>query len=128
MTIQAQRPALGYSKPSNCSLVIASYPNLNEDILTSGVPWVNALGGGGAPSEKVTNARERSSRAGGRVWEGVSPSQDREIFQFLRSKSSDLVHAVMRFLTLYLIRIWIKMITYIHVAQHIPKQDLNLYN
>ena len=56
MTIQ------GYSKPSNCSLVIASYPNLNEDILTSGVPWVNALGGG-APSGKVTNARERSSRA-----------------------------------------------------------------
>ena len=67
-------------------------------------------GGGGAPSGKVTNARERSSRAGGGSGRGVS--QDREIFQFLRSKSSDLVHAVMRFLTLYLIRIWIKIITY----------------
>ena len=32
---------------------------------SSGVPWVNALGGGGAPSGKVTNARERSDRAGG---------------------------------------------------------------
>ena len=27
---------------------------------------------------------------------GCPPSQDREIFQFLRSKSSDLVHAVMQ--------------------------------
>ena len=33
-------------------------------------------------------------------------------FSILRSKSSDLVHAVMRFLILYLIRIWIKIITY----------------
>ena len=50
-----------------------------------------------------SEATERGEGLGG----GVSPSQDREIFQFLRSKSSDLVHAVMRFLTVYLIRIWI---------------------
>ena len=43
---------------------------------------------------------------------GSEALERREIFKFLRSKSSDLVHAVMRFLTLYLIRIWIKIITY----------------
>ena len=72
----------------------------------SGVPWVNALGGTEWKSDKCEGAKRGS---GGR---GYPPSQDREIFQFLRSKSSDLVHAVMRFLTLYLIRIWIKIITY----------------
>ena len=59
---------------------------------------------GGASSGKVTNARERSDRAGGGSGSFFS--------SILRSKSSDLVHAVMRFLTLYLIRIWIKIITY----------------
>merc|ERR1712074_132731 len=37
-------------------------------------------------------------------------SQRKEIFHVWRSKSSDLVHAVMRFLTLYLTRIWIKIL------------------
>ena len=41
-------------------------PNLLILCDSSGVPWVNALGGGGSgkvtPSEKVTNARERSDR------------------------------------------------------------------
>ena len=37
---------------------------------------------GGAPSGKVTNARERSDRAGESLGGGVPPSQGREIFQF----------------------------------------------
>ena len=54
--------------------------------------------------------RERSDRPGEGLWE--APSHGREIFQFLVSESCNLVHAVMRFLTLYLIRIWIKIIPY----------------
>ena len=69
-------------------------------------------GGGGGTEWKSDKCEGAKLPSGGRVWEGGPPSQDREIFQFLRSKSSDLVHAVMRFLTLYLIRIWIKIITY----------------
>ena len=49
----------------------------------SGVPWVNASGGGGgAPSGKVINARERSDRAGGGSGRGVSPSQVGRFFNF----------------------------------------------
>ena len=49
----------------------------------------------------------------GRVGEGgCPPSHGREIFHFWGSESCNLVHAVMKFLTLYLIRIWIKIITY----------------
>ena len=64
-----------------------------------------------------TNARERSDRGGrGGGGEGVGggspPSHGREIFQFWGSESCNLVHAVMRLLTLYLIRIWIKIIPY----------------
>ena len=55
---------------------------------------------------------EGAKRGGGGGGGGCPPSHGREIFQFLRSESSNLVHAVMRFLTLYLIRIWIKIITY----------------
>ena len=40
-------------------------------------------------------------------WELCPPSHGREIFQFWGSESCNLVHAVMRFFTLYLIRIWI---------------------
>ena len=48
---------------------------------------------------------------GGRVWEGGVP-HGREIFQFWGSESCNLVHAVIRLLTLYLIRFWIKIIPY----------------
>ena len=67
--------------------------------------------------------RERSDRAGEGVEGGCPPSHGREIFHFWGSESCNLVHAVMKLLTLYLIRIWIKIINYI--SQHIPKQDLN---
>ena len=76
------------------------------------------VGGGGVISdfkkntENIlrTNARERSDQARGSEatdrGEGVGPpSHGREIFQFWGSESCNLVHAVMRFLTLYLIRI-----------------------
>ena len=43
---------------------------------------------------------------------GRGMSHGREIFQFWGSESCNLVHAVMRFLTLYLIRIWIKILPY----------------
>ena len=52
------------------------------------------------------NARERSDRAG-----ESPPSHGREIFPFWGSETCNMVHVVMRFLTLDLIRIWIK-ITY----------------
>ena len=48
---------------------------------------------------------------GGTEWKSAK-CEGASDFLFLRSKSSDLVHAVMKFLTLYLIRIWIKIITY----------------
>ena len=62
------------------------------------------------------NARERSDQARGSeatergqgVGGGFPPSHGREIFQFWGSESCILVHAVMRFFTLYLIRIWIQ--------------------
>ena len=61
------------------------------------------------------NARERSDQARGSeatergegVGRGCPPSHGREIFQFWGSESCNLVHVVMRFFTLYLIRIWI---------------------
>ena len=65
-----------------------------------------------------TNTRERSDQARGSEaterGEGVGGGgvYGREIFQFWGSESCNLVHAVMRFLTLYLIRIWIKIIPY----------------
>ena len=61
-------------------------------------------------------ARERRDREGcirGRGPQGrIDRSHGREIFHFWGSESCNLVHAVMKFLTLYLIRIWIKIITY----------------
>ena len=61
---------------------------------------------GGAPSGKSNKCEGAKLPSRGMVsGRGCPSTQDREIFQFLRSKSSDLVHAVMRFLTLYLIRI-----------------------
>ena len=56
----------------------------------------------GSGATKPEGAKRPS---GGRV-------HGREIFHFWGSESSNLVHAVMKFLTLYLIRIWIKIITY----------------
>ena len=46
------------------------------------------------------------------VGRGCPSSHGREIFHFWGSESCNLGHAVMKFLTLYLIRIWIKIITY----------------
>ena len=48
--------------------------------------------------------------SGGRVW--VPPPTVGRFFHFWGSESCNLVHAVMKFVTLYLIRIWIKIITY----------------
>ena len=56
--------------------------------------------------------RERSDRAGGSVWEGCPPPTVGRFFNFGGQNHVNLVHAVMRFLTLYLIRIWIKIIPY----------------
>ena len=58
-----------------------------------------------------TNARERSDQARGseapEPGEGTPPSHGGEIFKFWGSESCNLVHAVMKCFTLYLIRIWI---------------------
>ena len=55
-----------------------------------------------------SEATERGEGVGG----ACPPSDGREIFQFGGSESCNLVHAVMRFLTVYLIKIWIKIIPY----------------
>ena len=52
-------------------------------------------------NNNITKARERSDRAGGRVWEGGPPSHGREIFQFWGSESCNLVHSLVRFLAFY---------------------------
>ena len=83
-----------------------------------GVDRSSKVGGGDGFQLVGENARERSDQArgskatergegvggGGR---GCPPSHGREICQFWGSESCNLVHAVMRFFTLYLIRIWI---------------------
>ena len=60
----------------------------------------------GSGATKPEGAKRPS---GGRV---SPPPHGREIFHFWGSESCNLVHAVMKFLTLYLIRIWIKIIAY----------------
>ena len=62
----------------------------------------------GSGASKAEGAKRPSGGEG--VGGGCSPppSDGREIFKFWGSESCNLVHAVMRFLTLYLIRIWIK--------------------
>ena len=84
-------------------------------VIISGVDRSLKVGGGGGDdfwflTKNIlrTNARERSDRAGGECGRGCPPSHGREIFQFWGSESCNLVHEVMNFLTLYLIRIWIK--------------------
>ena len=107
--------------PRYVNLLDIAYGQWRRQVFKSG-------GGGGLISdfkkntENIlrTNARERSDQARGSeatergegVGGGCRPSHGREIFQFWGSESCNLVHAVMRFLTLHLIRIWIKIIPY----------------
>ena len=45
-------------------------------------------GGAARICQRGAKAREQSDRAGGRVWEGVSPSHGREIFKNLCLKTA----------------------------------------
>ena len=60
-----------------------------------------------------SEATERGEGVGGgQTPPPVPPPTVGRFFNFEGSESCNLVHAVMRFLTLYLIRIWIKIIPY----------------